>query len=71
MTNLICPECWNGDHDGCWGGAWDNDFDQPAPCRCWAYGHTLTTDVTADTWDVDVAALEARFPKLSKTLGRP
>jgi hypothetical protein len=67
MTYLVCTECRNGNHEeptestpGCYGGGWDNDYDEPWPCRCWAYGHELFLGaVTLDTWDTDVAEVEA------------
>lgn len=37
--NAICPECTQGKHGNCDGGAWDLDTDQPTACDCAASDH--------------------------------
>lgn len=35
----VCPECKQGKHPNCTGGAWDDEKDKPAVCDCYAQGH--------------------------------
>jgi hypothetical protein len=64
MSDLMCGECRAGDHKACYGGAWDNDYSEPAPCRCWAYNHRpfgVRVDVApGPDDDIDIGEAEAR-----------
>jgi hypothetical protein len=70
MSDLMCGECRAGDHKACYGGAWDNDYDQPAPCRCWAYNHKpYGWDAPPEVADVDPYEESQRMNRYEKGFG--